>query len=68
MREIVQVQAGQCGNQIGTKVRAFKFGDCAVLLDTGICWENCALPYHVVMHFRIIADCKNGRNFRKCTF
>ena len=29
MREIVHIQAGQCGNQIGSKVRIFK----AILIE-----------------------------------
>lgn len=31
MREIVHIQAGQCGNQIGTKVRSFLITLCVFL-------------------------------------
>lgn len=33
MREIVHIQAGQCGNQIGSKVRFYNWKNCYLLND-----------------------------------
>lgn len=58
MREIVHIQAGQCGNQIGAKVRYYNY--CAFfILHCPLSVENAQVPLYTIYSLvlkEIIAD------------